>query len=196
MKYFHKTVSPPPYCIYEILIQIFYRKFRDKIKIRQNSVNHHQSHPKFKFSTILVQWTPKIWGKLPSKASAVWTRVKNISFLSFQFFEEYRLFQKVWVCLTLFHIQFSIQTWLVEHRFCWLVRCCLFQKPWIIWRILFCSSGKSECVWLNFIFGIKWLFALMREAKILVRCCLFNPASCFALTYLWLICPPQPTIQR
>ena len=60
MKYFHKT-----YRIYEILIQIFYRKFRDKIKIRQNSVNHYQSHPKFKFSIILVQWTPKIWGKLP-----------------------------------------------------------------------------------------------------------------------------------
>ena len=62
MKYFHKTVTPlpPPYCIYEILIQIFYRKFRDKIKIRQNSVNHHQSHPKFKFSIILVQLTPKI----------------------------------------------------------------------------------------------------------------------------------------
>ena len=39
-------------------------KFCDKIKIRQNSVNHHQSHPKFKFSIILVQWTPKIWGKL------------------------------------------------------------------------------------------------------------------------------------
>ena len=36
MKYFHKTVTrPPPYCIYEILIQIFDRKFRDKIKIRQ-----------------------------------------------------------------------------------------------------------------------------------------------------------------
>ena len=49
MKYFHKTVAPPPpYCIYEILFQIFFFKFRDKIKIRQNSVNHYQSHPKFK----------------------------------------------------------------------------------------------------------------------------------------------------
>ena len=181
-----------------------------------------------------------------------------------------------------FHIQFSIQPWWVEHRFWWLVRCCLFQKPWIIWGILFSSSRKSECVWLYFIFGFKRLFALMREAKILVRCgqmlfvqsisshfvqsilfnpiriwfskkirsderskdssqmwsdvvcsihfvsfcsvhlfnpirfsnnfslwwekqrfwsdvvrcCLFNPASCFALTYLWLICPPQHTIQR
>ena len=64
MKYFHRTVTPP-YCIYEILFQIFYRKFRDKIEIRHNSVSHHQSHPKFKFSIILVQWTPKIWGKLP-----------------------------------------------------------------------------------------------------------------------------------
>ena len=69
-----------------------------------------------------------------------------------------------------FHIQFSFQPWWVEHRFWWLVRCCLFQKPWIIWGILFSSSRKSECVWLYFIFGFKRLFALMREAKILVRC--------------------------
>ena len=34
---------PPPYCIYEILIQIFYRKFRDKIKMWQNSVNNESS---------------------------------------------------------------------------------------------------------------------------------------------------------
>ena len=31
MKNFHKMVTPPPYCICEILIQIYYRKFRDKI---------------------------------------------------------------------------------------------------------------------------------------------------------------------
>ena len=66
---FHEILSkngdpPRPYCFYEILIQIFYRKFCDRIKIQQNSVNHHQSHPKFKFSMILVQWTPKIWRKL------------------------------------------------------------------------------------------------------------------------------------
>ena len=54
-KNFIKLWPPSLSCIYEILIQIFYRKFRDKIKIRQNSVNHHQSHPKFKFMIILVQ---------------------------------------------------------------------------------------------------------------------------------------------
>ena len=66
MKKFHKMVTPlPPSCIDEILIQIFYRKFCDKIKMRQNSVNHPQSHPKFWFSTRLMQWTPKIWGRAP-----------------------------------------------------------------------------------------------------------------------------------
>ena len=52
-------VPPPPSCICEILIQIFYRKFCDKIKMRQNSVNNHQSHPKFRFSTKLMQWTSR-----------------------------------------------------------------------------------------------------------------------------------------
>ena len=34
---FIKRRPPPLYCIYEILIQIFYRKFCDKIKILQNT---------------------------------------------------------------------------------------------------------------------------------------------------------------
>ena len=47
MKNFHKMVTPPSY-ICEILIQIFNRnRNRDKIKMRQNSVNNHQSNPKF-----------------------------------------------------------------------------------------------------------------------------------------------------
>ena len=33
-------------------IQIFFCKFCDKIKIRQNSINHHQSHPKFNIGAI------------------------------------------------------------------------------------------------------------------------------------------------
>ena len=36
MKYFHKTVTPPhPYCIYEILIQIFYRFFYTRAFLRK-----------------------------------------------------------------------------------------------------------------------------------------------------------------
>ena len=65
---FYENVSQngdPPYCICEILIQICYRKFRDKIKMRQNRVNHHNSHPKFRFSTKLMQWTPKMWQQIP-----------------------------------------------------------------------------------------------------------------------------------
>ena len=44
MKNFHKIVTPPPSCICEILVQMFNRKFRDKIKMPQNNVNNHQSH--------------------------------------------------------------------------------------------------------------------------------------------------------
>ena len=42
------------------------RKFHDNsCDMRQNTANHHQSHPKIWFSTRLMQWTPKIWGRPP-----------------------------------------------------------------------------------------------------------------------------------
>ena len=45
MIYFHKILTlPSP--IYGIPPQICYRKFCDKIKVRQNSVNYYPSHPK------------------------------------------------------------------------------------------------------------------------------------------------------
>ena len=53
MKKIHKTVTPPPSCVYESLIQIRYRKFHDTIKMQQNSMNHHQSHPKFRCNELL-----------------------------------------------------------------------------------------------------------------------------------------------
>ena len=82
MKNFHKMVTPPPYCICEILIQIFYRKFRDKIKMRQNSVNNHQSHPKFRCSTRLMLWTSYLSLSYTSKHPIL---AQNMPFWAFKF---------------------------------------------------------------------------------------------------------------
>ena len=52
MKNFHKMVTPPPRIVFvKSLFRFFCRKFRDKIKMCQNSVNHL----KFRFSTRLMQ---------------------------------------------------------------------------------------------------------------------------------------------
>ena len=48
---FYEKVTPPVSCICEIFIQKFY----NKIEMRQNRVNNYQSHPKFRFSTRLIQ---------------------------------------------------------------------------------------------------------------------------------------------
>ena len=52
-----KKSKSPPFLYYEILIQIFTINFATKWKW-QNSVNNHQSHPKFRFSTRLI------WGSM------------------------------------------------------------------------------------------------------------------------------------
>ena len=82
MKNFHKMVIPPPSCICEILIQIFNRKFRDKIKMRQNSVNNHQSHPKFRCSTRLMLWTSYLSLSYTSKHPIL---AQNMPFWAFKF---------------------------------------------------------------------------------------------------------------
>ena len=83
MKNFHKMVPPPPpSCICEILIQIFNRKFRDKIKMRQNSVNNHQSHPKFRCSTRLMLWTSYLSVSYTSKHPIL---AQNMPFWAFKF---------------------------------------------------------------------------------------------------------------
>ena len=73
---------PPPSCICEILIQIFNRKFRDKIKMRQNSVNNHQSHPKFRCSTRLMLWTSYLSLSYTSKHPIL---AQNMPFWAFKF---------------------------------------------------------------------------------------------------------------
>ena len=79
----HKMVTPPPLsCICEFLIQIFNRKFRDKIKMRQNSVNNHQSHPKFRCSTRLMLWTSYLSLSYTSKHPIL---AQNMPFWAFKF---------------------------------------------------------------------------------------------------------------
>ena len=82
MKNFHKMVTPPPSCICEILIQIFNRKFRDKIKMRQNSVNNHQSHTKFRCSTRLMQWTSYL-SFLTHQSILFWPKICHFEPLNF-----------------------------------------------------------------------------------------------------------------
>ena len=82
MKNFHEMVTVP-YCICEILIQIFYRKFRDKIQMRQNSVNNHLSHLKFKFSTRLMQGTTLLHYYQTHQSILFWPKICHFELLNF-----------------------------------------------------------------------------------------------------------------
>ena len=79
MKNFHKMETPPPYCICEILIQIFYRKFRDKIKMRQNSVNHS----KFRFSKRLMQGITLLHYYQTHQGILFWPKTCHFELLNF-----------------------------------------------------------------------------------------------------------------
>ena len=80
MKNFHKMgAPPPPYCICEILIQIFYSKFRDKIKMRQNSVNHS----KFRFSTRLMQGITLLHYYQTHQGILFWPKTCHFELLNF-----------------------------------------------------------------------------------------------------------------
>ena len=79
MKKIHKMVTPPPSCICEFLIQIFNRKFRDKIKMRQNSVNHS----KFRFSTRLMQGITLLHYYQTHQGILFWPKTCHFELLNF-----------------------------------------------------------------------------------------------------------------
>ena len=80
MKNFHKMETPLPRIVFvKSLFRFFYRKFRDKIKMRQNSVNHS----KFRFSTRLMQGITLLHYYQTHQGILFWPKTCHFELLNF-----------------------------------------------------------------------------------------------------------------
>ena len=79
MKNFHKMETPPRIVFVKSLFRFFYRKFRDKIKMRQNSVNHS----KFRFSTRLMQGITLLHYYQTHQGILFWPKICHFELLNF-----------------------------------------------------------------------------------------------------------------
>ena len=79
MKNFHKMETPPRIVFVKSLFRFFYRKFRDKIKMRQNSVNHS----KFRFSTRLMQGITLLHYYQTHQGILFWPKTCHFELLNF-----------------------------------------------------------------------------------------------------------------
>ena len=78
-KTFTKWWPPPRIVFVKSLFRFFYRKFRDKIKVWQNSVNHS----KFRFSTRLMQGITQLHYYQTHQGILFWPKTCHFELLNF-----------------------------------------------------------------------------------------------------------------